>query len=78
MGALDHLSNIFDCSSSNKKYKKRKQLQWLASLCQCLTKAAEIPNLTLMVRASHVLARLRSDGDHSTTGNNMHSPNMIC
>ncbi|GAA0173293.1 hypothetical protein LIER_26942 [Lithospermum erythrorhizon] len=27
MGALDHLSNIFDCSSSNKKYKKRKQLQ---------------------------------------------------
>ncbi|KVH96529.1 heavy metal-associated isoprenylated plant protein 26-like [Cynara cardunculus var. scolymus] len=28
MGALDHLSNMFDCSSgSNRKYNKRKQLQ---------------------------------------------------
>lgn len=27
MGALDHLSNIFDCSSSHRKLKKHKQLQ---------------------------------------------------
>ncbi|KAL2490603.1 Heavy metal-associated isoprenylated plant protein 26 [Abeliophyllum distichum] len=27
MGALDHLSNMFDCSSGHSKYKKRKQLQ---------------------------------------------------
>lgn len=27
MGALDHLSNIFDCSSGSSKLKKRKQLQ---------------------------------------------------
>ncbi|KAL0376239.1 UNVERIFIED_CONTAM: Heavy metal-associated isoprenylated plant protein 26 [Sesamum calycinum] len=27
MGALDHLSNIFDCSSGHSKLKKRKQLQ---------------------------------------------------
>ncbi|XP_062177658.1 heavy metal-associated isoprenylated plant protein 26-like [Alnus glutinosa] len=27
MGALDHLSNIFDCSSGRSKLKKRKQLQ---------------------------------------------------
>ncbi|XP_059460242.1 heavy metal-associated isoprenylated plant protein 26-like [Corylus avellana] len=27
MGALDHLSNIFDCSSGSSRLKKRKQLQ---------------------------------------------------
>ncbi|KAL6525974.1 Heavy metal-associated isoprenylated plant protein 26 [Orobanche hederae] len=27
MGALDHLSNMFDCSSGHSKLKKRKQLQ---------------------------------------------------
>ncbi|CAA0827717.1 Heavy metal-associated isoprenylated plant protein 26 [Striga hermonthica] len=27
MGALDHLSNMFDCSSGHSKHKKRKQLQ---------------------------------------------------
>ncbi|KAK2997206.1 hypothetical protein RJ639_040056 [Escallonia herrerae] len=27
MGALDHLSNIFDCSTGSSKLKKRKQLQ---------------------------------------------------
>jgi hypothetical protein len=31
MGALDHLSNIFDCSSGSSKLKKRKQLQVRAS-----------------------------------------------
>lgn len=31
MGALDHLSNMFDCSSGHSKLKKRKQLQ----VCVC-------------------------------------------
>ena len=27
MGALDHFSDLFDCSGGSSKYKKRKQLQ---------------------------------------------------